>query len=208
MSQVTRYPTVHTSLQIERATDGDFSEAVWTNLQNIEAYDQVFASCPIVGNASLLSKASRIVCSNFGFNLKNNARINSISVGYGAHVRNTSNGTTNVPVIPGIDIKMSGSGWEDTYSESNLDSLVKTPRLSGKLGATASNCVCASMLPSHCPDAPYVRVNKCWEDKCPFCGGKLLLNPKHVAEGEWTCASCDADFDGVCGWEKKRSSTC
>ncbi|WP_295722390.1 Ig-like domain-containing protein [uncultured Methanobrevibacter sp.] len=49
---------------------------------------------------------------------------------------------------------------------------------------------------------------------CPFCKkiGKLTWNPKHVYEGELTCGSgtskdhygggCDADFCGVCGYDK------
>jgi hypothetical protein len=35
---------------------------------------------------------------------------------------------------------------------------------------------------------------------CPFCHnyGTLIYNPKHTAEGEWTCKNCDADFC-LCG---------
>ena len=67
-----------------------------------------------------------------------------------------------------------------------------------------ANCVCASMRPSAsaCAHLPYVKTYKCWLDKCPFCGGHLLNNPKGVYEGEWTCSKCNADFDGVCGAEK------
>lgn len=70
---------------------------------------------------------------------------------------------------------------------------------------TNKNCVCASMLPSHCPGAPYVRVTKCWLNYCPGCHryGGLLCNPKGTYEGEWTCKYCDDDFDGQCGYEKR-----
>lgn len=40
-------------------------------------------------------------------------------------------------------------------------------------------------------------------NKCPFCGGKLSVNPKGVPERELTCKKCGADFCGVCGREKR-----
>ena len=66
--------------------------------------------------------------------------------------------------------------------------------------------VCGSMKPTckYCVynKVPWKEFYKCWVNKCPFCGGKLLNNPKHADGGEWTCASCGADFCGVCGHEK------
>ena len=48
-----------------------------------------------------------------------------------------------------------------------------------------------------------------WLNLCPQCGyyGTLLINPKGTAEGELTCAYCDADYCGVSGKEKITSST-
>ena len=43
---------------------------------------------------------------------------------------------------------------------------------------------------------------------CPFCHcyGTLIYNPKHTAEGEWTCKNCDADFC-LCGRCKASGSS-
>lgn len=48
-----------------------------------------------------------------------------------------------------------------------------------------------------------------WLNYCPHCNyyGTLLVNPKGTAEGELTCAYCDADYCGVSGKEKITSST-
>lgn len=48
----------------------------------------------------------------------------------------------------------------------------------------------------------YKLTKKTWKNKCPFCGGKLKWNPKHVPEGELTCGKCDADFCAVSGKDK------
>lgn len=39
---------------------------------------------------------------------------------------------------------------------------------------------------------------------CPLCGvhDSLIWNPKGTYEGEWTCASCDADYCAVTGIDK------
>jgi hypothetical protein len=43
-----------------------------------------------------------------------------------------------------------------------------------------------------------------WIDHCPLCGHRdcLLWNPKCTYEGEWTCAVCNADYDGTNGYDK------
>ncbi len=60
----------------------------------------------------------------------------------------------------------------------------------------------------------YKNYTRTFVNWCPFCKkiGKLTWNPKHVYEGELTCGSgtskdhygggCDADFCGVCGYDK------
>lgn len=48
----------------------------------------------------------------------------------------------------------------------------------------------------------YTWHTRSWVNKCPHCGGKLLINPKGVPERELTCAQCSADYCGVCGKEK------
>lgn len=53
----------------------------------------------------------------------------------------------------------------------------------------------------------WYKTGGCFENYCPFChhSGTLRWNPKHTAEGEWTCSHCDADFC-VCGKCKGRGS--
>jgi hypothetical protein len=43
---------------------------------------------------------------------------------------------------------------------------------------------------------------KTWINQCPYCGHKLLKNPKGVPESELTCSKCDADYDGCSGYVK------
>ena len=46
----------------------------------------------------------------------------------------------------------------------------------------------------------WFKTGGAFKNYCPFCHtyGNLIYNPKHTAEGEWTCKNCDADFC-LCG---------
>jgi len=57
--------------------------------------------------------------------------------------------------------------------------------------------------PSVSSNLPYKWFNTTFENKCAFCGEKLLVNPKEVPESELTCSYCDADFCGVSGKDKE-----
>jgi hypothetical protein len=61
-----------------------------------------------------------------------------------------------------------------------------------------------NMMPSVSSDYQYINYTTTWLNYCPKCGyfGTLLINPKHVHEGELTCAFCDADYCGVTGKDK------
>ena len=50
----------------------------------------------------------------------------------------------------------------------------------------------------------YIPYTTTWLNYCPHCKyyGTLLVNPKGVPEGEFTCAYCDADYCGVSGLDK------
>lgn len=104
MATVTKAPTKQESLANIRDGNGDLTESDWATVEKIESDDQVFASCTITAKSGLKSKPGKIIASNFGFKLKPNAKINSIKVIWAAHVRDGSNGTQKVPVIPGIKI--------------------------------------------------------------------------------------------------------
>ncbi|MCR5027604.1 MAG: Ig-like domain repeat protein [Methanobrevibacter sp.] len=61
-----------------------------------------------------------------------------------------------------------------------------------------------NMLPSVSSSYQYVNYTTTWLNYCPKCGyyGTLLINPKHVPEGELTCYHCDSDYCGVTGKDK------
>ena len=112
MATVTRFPSAHVYERTEINSYGDYTEAIWNLLERIEALDQNRAYtnnlAPVSG---IQSKPARVVCDHFGFNLNANARLNSIQVIWMAYVRNTSGGTTNTPVLPGIYVAIPGSQW-------------------------------------------------------------------------------------------------
>jgi len=66
----------------------------------------------------------------------------------------------------------------------------------GKAGTVTVNYKHSGVMPAQ------KAGNHTWVNKCPFCGGSLLCNPKKTAEGELTCGKCDADFDGNTGYDK------
>lgn len=112
MTVITRYSGTQISQLVEKDKYGDWTEISWTALDKINAHDNVYAvTYPITAKTGVGSKPARIVCSDFGFNLKNNARINKVTVQWSAHVRNSSGGTTKVPIIPGVKVEITGSGW-------------------------------------------------------------------------------------------------
>lgn len=65
-----------------------------------------------------------------------------------------------------------------------------------KVSATAK-CSCGA-----CGD--YVYHTGSYKNYCPHCkkNDVLVWNPKGVAEGEWTCSYCGADYCAACGKEK------
>ncbi len=60
---------------------------------------------------AIITKPSRIVTSEFGYNLKHNARINKIYVQYNAWVKNSSGGETDIPTIPGVNIRLNNLAY-------------------------------------------------------------------------------------------------
>lgn len=69
-----------------------------------------------------------------------------------------------------------------------------------KVSATAK-CSCGA-----CGD--YVYHTGSYKNYCPHCkkNDVLVWNPKGVAEGEWTCSYCGADYCAACGKEKSYSN--
>ena len=67
--------------------------------------------------------------------------------------------------------------------------------------STNKNMVCATAKPSVDDGLAYRNYDSCFLNYCPVCKnyGTLKFNPKHVAEGEWTCGHCDSDFDATKG---------
>jgi len=72
--------------------------------------------------------------------------------------------------------------------------------------STQKNMVCATAKPSvGNTGLAYRNYDSCFLNHCPVCkkDGTLKFNPKHVAEGEWTCyhpiGGCDSDFDATKG---------
>ena len=65
-----------------------------------------------------------------------------------------------------------------------------------------------NMMPSVSSSYQYINYTTTWLNYCPKCGyfGTLLINPKHVHEGELTCYFCDSDYCGVTGKDKLVSS--
>lgn len=70
-----------------------------------------------------------------------------------------------------------------------------------KVSATAK-CSCGA-----CGD--YVYHTGSYKNYCPHCKRYDVLNwnPKGVAEGEWTCSYCGADYCAACGKEKSYSNS-
>jgi hypothetical protein len=100
----------------------------------------------------------------------------------------------------GLKIDVSVNGVSSTYAPSNGYSGYGVTITSTKVTATAK-CSCGAM-------GDYNYHTSSFKNYCPCCGkwGVLIWNPKGVAEGEWTCSSCDADYCAACGKEKVYSN--
>jgi len=205
MATVTRYPSTQLYRQLEYDQYGNLSETIWNNLQNITVYDQVYASTPLIAAASgVQSKPSQIVGKDFGFNLQPNARLNKLTVQYAAHVRNHSGGTTDVPVIPGINIEMTGSKYLDTYLK-GYNPLLK-PTIHDKV--SLSDCLTVTTR-CECGEGYENNIPHSWVNHCPACGrrGSLQLSWKSGYDNyheQITCGGppgdrCGADYCGVHG---------
>lgn len=105
---------------------------------------------------------------------------------------NTSMNQTMQKLMSSVSSSSTGStGTTGTTTDG-----VKTASVDGKSGTVTVNYKHSGVMPAQASG------NHTWVNKCPFCGGSLLCNPKKTAEGELTCGKCDADFDGNTGYDK------
>lgn len=99
-----------------------------------------------------------------------------------------------------INIKVNGKSSKLTNKPANGYSGYNVTITPLKVSATAK-CSCGAL-------GDYNYHTSSFKNYCPHCGkwGVLEWNPKGVAEGEWTCSSCGADYCAACGKEKVYSN--
>lgn len=129
---------------------GNARERHWINLNNLKNDDSNVAQCgdqTIASNAGTIHKPARIRTTNYGFNIHENAKINSIRAEWDEYVRNPTGGTTGNIIIPskGITI-LNGLAGSNTAvkTESSQVPSAKTART-----MTFSGSEISGTKPSH-----------------------------------------------------------
>ncbi len=139
MPTVLKYPTVATYEQLETDQFGTHSETPWLNLNNIKLADDNDANSDLIASHSgTVSKAGRVKVTGFGFNFKDNTRINSILVSWEEYVRNPSGGVTGVPTIPSKSAYLLYANGGSNSVKKTDPSTVPTNRTTRSLSYAAS----------------------------------------------------------------------
>ncbi len=130
MPDLTKYPSSVTYERVEKDRYGTYTETKYNYIDRVKKADGSYAYTTLIASKSgTASKPGRVIANNFGFNIPQGARIDSIEVQFKHYVRNPRGGTKSRPNLPNVKINLLGNS---TLASKSL--VTKT----GPVPATAS----------------------------------------------------------------------